>query len=208
VVGADLEGLVSPHDQASLAVLLVLEKSDIAGSPLLPLPALAVELEQLSPHLESLLLGLLVGLGVDLLSKVHDRLEVNIGLLLLGLLVIVTTLSSLLLLCLCRARAVVLLVLVVLLSLLLGTAAEHGEHVLLGRGGRLSGGLGDSLLLLGRGGGGALGVLNFLSHLDGVLWSVGSFGGLVRCCLRISGSEVTELFCEDDKIIPSSERRD
>ena len=177
MVGADLEGLVSPHDEASLAVLLVLEESDIASSPLLPLPALAVELEQLGPHLEGLLLGLLVGLGVDLLGKVHNGLEVNIGLLLLGLVVILGALSGLLLLCLCGTRAVVLLVVLVLLGLLLGTAAEHGEHVLLGRGGRLSGGLGDSLLLLGRGGGRALGVLDFLSHFDGDLWKICGFVG-------------------------------
>ena len=88
MVGADLEGLVSPHDEASLAVLLVLEESDIASSPLLPLPALAVELEQLGPHLEGLLLGLLVGLGVNFLGEVDYGLEINIRLLILGVLVL------------------------------------------------------------------------------------------------------------------------
>lgn len=78
VVGANLEGLVPAHDQASLAVLLVLEQADITGTTLLPLAALADELEQLGAHLEELLLGLLVGLDVDLLGQLDDGLEVNI----------------------------------------------------------------------------------------------------------------------------------
>ncbi len=78
VVGADLEGLVASHDQASLAVFLVLQQPDIAGSALLPLAGLADELKQLGAHLEELLLRLLVGLGLDLLGKLDDGLEVDI----------------------------------------------------------------------------------------------------------------------------------
>ena len=85
VVGADLEGLVATHDESGSAVLLVLEQTDLASATLLPLSAVAVELEQLGAHLESLLLALLVGLGVDLLSQVDDGLEVNVGFLLFGL---------------------------------------------------------------------------------------------------------------------------
>jgi hypothetical protein len=88
VVGADLECLVSAHDKASLAVLLVLQQPDVTGTPLLPLPRLAVKLEQLGAHLESLLLKLLVGLGVDLLGEVNDRRKVDIGLLVLRVLLL------------------------------------------------------------------------------------------------------------------------
>lgn len=89
VVGADLERLLSSHNQADLVVLLVLEQSDIASSSLLPLAGggggiLAIlldgldKLEQLGAHLEELLLGLLVGLDVDLLGQLDDGLEVNV----------------------------------------------------------------------------------------------------------------------------------
>lgn len=78
VVGADLEGLVSPHDQTSLAVLLVLQQSHVTSTTLLPLLALTVELEQLCAHLERLLLELFVGLDLDLLSQVDDGLEMDV----------------------------------------------------------------------------------------------------------------------------------
>lgn len=78
VVGADLEGLVSAHDQASLAILLVLEQSNVAGTTLLPLLAVTVESEQLGAHLEGLLLEFLVGLDLDSLGKADDGLKVNI----------------------------------------------------------------------------------------------------------------------------------
>lgn len=89
VVGADLEGLISAHDEAGLLVLLVLQETDITGTTLLPLLALTVELEKLGTHLEHLLLELLVGLGLDLLGQADDRLEVDIrgfGGLILGVL--------------------------------------------------------------------------------------------------------------------------
>lgn len=47
MIGADLEGLVSPHDETSAAILLVLEETDVASATLLPLLRLAVELEEL-----------------------------------------------------------------------------------------------------------------------------------------------------------------
>ena len=78
MVGADLEGLITAHNKASLAVLLVLQKSNISGTALLPLVGLADELEELGAHLESLLLNLLSGLDIDLLGKADDWLEVNI----------------------------------------------------------------------------------------------------------------------------------
>lgn len=78
VVGADLQGLVSAHHQASLLVLLVLKQSNIASTTLLPFLALAIESEQLSAHLESLLFKFLVGLGFHLLGQADNRLEVNV----------------------------------------------------------------------------------------------------------------------------------
>jgi hypothetical protein len=79
VVGADLEGLIPAHDQTGLLVLLVLQETDVTGTTLLPLLALAVKLEQLGPHLEHLLLELLVGLGLNLLGQADDGLEVDVG---------------------------------------------------------------------------------------------------------------------------------
>ena len=78
VVGADLEGLVAAHHQAGLLVLLVLEQAHVTSTTLLPLLAITVELEELSTHLEGLLLQLLVGLGLHLLGQADDRLEVNL----------------------------------------------------------------------------------------------------------------------------------
>lgn len=77
VVGADLQGLIPAHDQAGLLVLLVLQQTHVTGATLLPLLALAVELEQLGAHLERLLLKLLVGLGLHLLGQANDGLEVH-----------------------------------------------------------------------------------------------------------------------------------
>lgn len=79
VVGADLEGLVPAHDQTGLLVLLVLQETDVTSTALLPLLALTVKLEQLGPHLEHLLLELLVGLCLHLLGQANDGLEVDIG---------------------------------------------------------------------------------------------------------------------------------
>lgn len=77
MIGADLEGLISPHDKSGLAVLLMFQQPHIASAALLPLLAVAVKLEELRTHLEHLLLGLFVCLGLDLLSKVNHRLEVD-----------------------------------------------------------------------------------------------------------------------------------
>lgn len=78
MVGADLQSLISSHNQSCLAVLLVLQQSDITSSTLLPLVGLTNELEELGAHLEGLLLELLIGLDVDFLSKANDGFEVNI----------------------------------------------------------------------------------------------------------------------------------
>lgn len=78
VVGADLKGLVTTHDQTGLAVLLVLEQADVTGTALLPLLGILLEDEELGAHLEELLFGLLVGLGLDLLGQADHGLEVDI----------------------------------------------------------------------------------------------------------------------------------
>ena len=84
VVGADLECLLSSHNQPDLGVLLVLEQSNISSATFLPLAALTVKLEELGPHLEDLFLGLFVGLGLDLLREMYDGLEVNVRFLLIN----------------------------------------------------------------------------------------------------------------------------
>lgn len=78
VVGADLEGLVTAHDEARALVLLVAEEADIASTALLPFAALGDEAEELGTHLEELLLALLVGDGLDLLGQLDNGLEVDV----------------------------------------------------------------------------------------------------------------------------------
>jgi len=78
VVRADLERLVAAHDQPRLTVLLVLQQAYVAGPALLPLARLADKLEELGPHLEQLLLRLLVGLDLDLFRESNDGFEVHI----------------------------------------------------------------------------------------------------------------------------------
>lgn len=78
MVGANLQSLISSHDQSRLAILLVLQESNITSSALLPLVRLLVELEELCAHLENLLLKLLIGLDLNLLSETDDWLEVDI----------------------------------------------------------------------------------------------------------------------------------
>lgn len=80
MVRADLESLIPPHDQARLLVLLVLQQSNIAGPALLPLLRLAVELEQLGAHLETLLFQLLICPGIDFLGQMDDGFIVRVSL--------------------------------------------------------------------------------------------------------------------------------
>ena len=81
MICADLQGLVSSHDQSSLSIIFMLQQPDITSSTLLPFSALAVELEELGAHLEGLFLLLLIGLGVDFLGEMDDGLEVDVWLL-------------------------------------------------------------------------------------------------------------------------------
>lgn len=57
----------------------MLQQPHVTGSTLLPLLAVAVELEQLGTHLEGLLLKFLVGLSLNLLGKADHGLKVNLG---------------------------------------------------------------------------------------------------------------------------------
>jgi hypothetical protein len=78
VVGADLQSLVSSHNQSRLAILLVLQKSNITSPALLPLVGILNKLEELCTHLEGLLLELLVGLDFNFLGKADNGLKVDI----------------------------------------------------------------------------------------------------------------------------------
>lgn len=78
MVRANLEGLISAHNQTRLVVLSVLEEPHITGTTLLPLVGLADELEELRAHLECLLLNLLAGLNLDFVGEMDDGLEVDI----------------------------------------------------------------------------------------------------------------------------------
>ncbi len=78
MVSANLQGLISPHNQSILAILLVLEQTNISSSTLFPLVAVLDELEELGAHLEGLLLKFLVGLYIDFLGEADNGLEVDI----------------------------------------------------------------------------------------------------------------------------------
>lgn len=84
MVGAHLQRLVTSHYQARLAILLMLQQSDVASASLFPLPRFPVELKQLGSHLENLLLRFFVCLGLDLLSEANDGLELGIRLSFVG----------------------------------------------------------------------------------------------------------------------------
>lgn len=55
MVGTDLEGLVPPHDEADLLVVLVSEKTDISRSSLFPLELGFREPEEFGPPISSAL---------------------------------------------------------------------------------------------------------------------------------------------------------
>lgn len=78
MVGADLEGLVTPHHHTNQLGLLVLQQPQITGTPLLPFVGIRHESEQLGPHLEDDILVLLVGADVDLFSQLDDGLVVRV----------------------------------------------------------------------------------------------------------------------------------
>jgi hypothetical protein len=78
VVGADLECLVTAHNESRLAGFLVFEETNVTSTTLLPLVRLLDELEKLGAHLEELLLRLLVGLHFNLLGQADNRLKVDI----------------------------------------------------------------------------------------------------------------------------------
>ena len=78
MVGANLQRLVSSHNQSCLAILLVLQESNITSTTLLPLIGILVELKELCAHLENLLLKLLIGLNLNFLGETNDWLEVDI----------------------------------------------------------------------------------------------------------------------------------
>ncbi len=77
MISADLQGFISPHDKSCIAIP-GLEQLHISRTPLLPLPALAIESEQLRPHLEGLFHILFVGLYIYFLQVIHHRLEFSI----------------------------------------------------------------------------------------------------------------------------------
>lgn len=78
VVGANFERLVTTHNEAGLAVLLVLEQAKRASTALLPLARLLNKSEHLASHVEDLFLGFLVCNCLDLLGEFMDGLKVDI----------------------------------------------------------------------------------------------------------------------------------
>lgn len=82
VICAHLECPVSPHNQPGIAILGLVQL-DIPRAPLLPFSAVAIKSKELGPHFENLFHVLLVCLDILFLSEVHDRLEFDIGLVLL-----------------------------------------------------------------------------------------------------------------------------
>lgn len=82
VVCAHLERPISPHNQSCVAILGLVQL-DIPGAPLLPFSTVAIESKELGPHLENLFHVLLVCLDILFLCEAHDRLEFDLGLVLL-----------------------------------------------------------------------------------------------------------------------------
>ena len=66
----------------------MLQQPHVARTTFFPLPGSAIELEQLGAHLEELLLLVFGLLDLDFLGQMDHRLEVNIRLLLVGLIVL------------------------------------------------------------------------------------------------------------------------
>lgn len=77
MVRADLQCLVSAHDQTYFLGLLVLEYTDVTRTPLLPFGGILSEPEQLCSDLEEDFLVLLVCLCLDRLCELNNRLEVS-----------------------------------------------------------------------------------------------------------------------------------
>lgn len=82
VVCAHLERPISPHNQSCVAILGLVQL-DIPRAPLLPFSTVAIESKELGPHLENLFHVLLVCLDILFLCEAHDRLEFDLGLVLL-----------------------------------------------------------------------------------------------------------------------------
>ena len=81
MVCADFESLVSSHDQANLAILLVFQQAERASATFFPFAlsfSILGEFEHFAPHVENLFLGFFVSHGLDLLRELVDRLEVDI----------------------------------------------------------------------------------------------------------------------------------
>lgn len=78
MVCANLQSLISPHNQPRLPIFLVFQQPNIARTTLLPLIRLSNKLEQLSAHLENLLFHFLVRLGLDFLSEADNGLEMDV----------------------------------------------------------------------------------------------------------------------------------
>lgn len=81
MVGADLEGLVSSHDQTDFAILLMFQQAKRASTTFFPFAfsfGVLGEFEHLAPHVENLFLGFFVGHSLDLLGELVHRLEVDI----------------------------------------------------------------------------------------------------------------------------------
>jgi hypothetical protein len=90
VVGANLQSPIPSHHQSSLPSLLVLQKSHISRTALLPLAALTIEFEEFGAHFKSLLLVFFIGLGFDLFGQTDDRFEVDVWFVGFGVVVLFT----------------------------------------------------------------------------------------------------------------------
>ena len=78
MVCADLQRLIPPHNQPCLPILPMFQQPYIPRTALLPIPILAIELEQLGTHLEDLLFELFIRFCFNFFRQVHDGLKVDI----------------------------------------------------------------------------------------------------------------------------------
>ena len=80
MIGTNFKCLITSHDQACLAVFLVLQKTNITCASLLPLSRITIKLEKFGSHLERLFFSFFMSFGLNLFGQVDNRFEMNIGL--------------------------------------------------------------------------------------------------------------------------------
>lgn len=78
MIRADLQRLITSHDQSRLSILLVLQQPHVSSTTFLPLTRFSIEPEEFGTHLEDLFLHLFIGFDFNLFRETIDRFEMDI----------------------------------------------------------------------------------------------------------------------------------